>query len=94
MCVLCNIQVSWTEEIKKASRGNHLVRVFDEEGLAAVRKAQRSGVDTSSVTPLAEVVVSHPGAFNGPWVNSEILAAGLSIVVAYVALSTKSKLLS
>lgn len=59
-----------------------------------MRKAQRSGVDTSSVTPLAEVVVSHPGAFNGPWVNSEILAAGLSIVVAYVALSTKSKLLS
>lgn len=86
--------MSWTEEIKKARRGEHVVRLFDEEGFAAVRKAQRSGADIQSVSALAEVAVSHPGAFNGPWVNSEILAAGLAILVAYVAFSTKSKLLS
>lgn len=79
--------------MKKASRGDHVIRLFDEEGFAAVRKAHRSGA-ASSVTPLAEVNVNHPGAFNGPYVNSEILAAGLSILVAYVAFSTKSKLLS
>jgi len=70
------------------------VRLFDEEGFAAVRKAQRGGADSSSLPALAEVKVAHPGAFNGPYVNSEILAAGLSILVAYVAFSTKSKLLS
>lgn len=88
------LKVSWTEEPKKARRGEHVVRLFDEEGFAAVRKAQRSGADAESVAELASVIVSHPGAFNGPWVNSEILAAGLSILVAYVAFSTKSKLLS
>lgn len=86
--------MSWTEEIKKARRGDYIVRLFDEEGFGAVRKAQRSGADVTSIPALAEITVSHPGAFNGPYVNSEILAAGLSILVAYVAFSTKSKLLS
>lgn len=86
--------MSWTEETKKASRGDYVVRLFDEDGYTTVRKAQRSGSNAQAVPELASVVVSHPGAFNGPWVNSEILAAGLSILVAYVAFSTKSKLLS
>lgn len=86
--------MSWTEETKKARRGVYNIRILDEEGFAALRKAQRSGADTSSVAALAELTLSHPGAFNGPYVNSEILAAGLSILVAYIAFSTKSKLLS
>lgn len=86
--------MSWTEEQKKAHRGEYVIRLFDEEGFAAVRKAQRSGADITTISALADVSVSHPGAFSGPYVNSEILAAGLSILVAYVALSTKSKLLS
>lgn len=90
----CDFQVSWTEEVKKARRGDYVIRLFDEEGFAAVRKAQRSGADVASIPALAEVTVNHAGAFNGPYVNSEILAAGLSILVAYVAFSTKSKLLS
>lgn len=89
-----NLQVSWTEETKKASRGDYVVRLFDEEGFSAVRKAVRSGANANSVAELASVIVSHPGAFNGPWVNSVILAAGLSTLVAYVAFSTKSKLLA
>lgn len=71
-----------------------MIRLFDEDGFAAFRKAQRSSADVSSVPALAEVNLSHPGAFYGPYVNSEILAAGLSFLVAYVAFSTKSKLLS
>lgn len=86
--------MSWTEDTKKASRGDYNIRLFDEDGYTAVRKAQRSGADVQSIAELASVVVSHPGAFNGPWVNSEILAASLSIIVAYVAFATKSKLLS
>lgn len=87
-------QVSWTEEILTSSRGSRYVRLFDEEGFGAVRKAQRSGGDIKSIPALATINVYHSGAFSGPWINSEILAAVLAAAVAYIAFSTKSKLLS
>ena len=31
-------QVSWLEETKKAPRGNFEIKIFDDEGYAAVRK--------------------------------------------------------
>ncbi|XP_055541710.1 translocon-associated protein subunit delta [Wyeomyia smithii] len=87
-------QVSWNEEIKKASSGKYTIRLFDEESYAAVRKAQRAGEDVRSVKPLTNVVVHFPGAYKGPWINSEILAAGVVGIVAYVAFSTRTKLLA
>lgn len=87
-------QVSWTEEVKKAKSGDYSVNLYDEEGYGALRKALRSGEDISSVKPLVTVVVNHPGAYQGPWVNSEFMAAVLSVVVWYLAFSAKSKLLS
>ncbi|XP_059611125.1 translocon-associated protein subunit delta [Phlebotomus argentipes] len=86
-------QVSWNDEVKKAHSGDYNVRLYDEEGYGAVRKAQRSG-EENNVKPLATVVVRHPGSYTGPWFNSEILAAGLIAVVAYFAFSTRSKILS
>uniref|UniRef100_A0A2M4C279 Translocon-associated protein subunit delta n=1 Tax=Anopheles marajoara TaxID=58244 RepID=A0A2M4C279_9DIPT len=87
-------QVSWNEEIKKASSGKYQIRLFDEESFAAVRKAQRAGEDTNSVKPLTTVTVHFPGAYKGPWINSEILATGLVGFVAYVAFVTRSKLVA
>ncbi|XP_058060700.1 translocon-associated protein subunit delta [Anopheles bellator] len=87
-------QVSWNEEIKKASSGKYEIRLFDEESFAAVRKAQRAGEDTSSVKPLTTLAVHFPGAYKGPWINSEILATGLVGFVAYVAFMTRSKLVA
>ncbi|KAB0801539.1 hypothetical protein PPYR_05893 [Photinus pyralis] len=87
-------QVSWTEEIKNARRGEIKIRLFDEDGYTALRKALRANEDISTVSPLFSVSVSHPGAFNGPWLKSEFLAVALSVVVAYLALSSRSKLLS
>ncbi|XP_058453277.1 translocon-associated protein subunit delta [Malaya genurostris] len=87
-------QVSWNEEIKKASSGKYTIRLFDEESFAAVRKAQRAGDDVQSVKPLTNVIVNFPGAYKGPWINSEILATGVVAIVAYVAFSTRSKLLA
>lgn len=87
-------QVSWNEDIKKASSGKYTIRLFDEESFAAVRKAQRAGDDIQSVKALTNVVVSFPGAYKGPWINSEILATGVVAFVAYVAFSTRSKLLA
>nr|CAD7408504.1 unnamed protein product [Timema poppensis] len=87
-------QVSWTEEVKKARSGDYNVNLFDDEGYAALRKAVRSGEDASTVKPLVTVVVNYPGAYQGPWVNSEFMAAVLSLLVWYLAYSAKSKLLA
>jgi len=89
-----NLQVSWTEDPLISGRGERLIRLFDEEGFGLLRKAQRAGTNLKSIKEMAVVSVYHSGAYSGPWVNSEILAAVLSVIVAYVAFSTKSKLLS
>jgi len=87
-------QVSWVEETQKASRGNFEIKIYTDEGYAAIRKAQRSGEDTSSIAPLGVVVLNHPGAYNGPWINSEYAAAILAGAVLYYAYVTKSKLVA
>ncbi|KAK4871664.1 hypothetical protein RN001_015788 [Aquatica leii] len=87
-------QVSWTEDTKNARRGQINIRMFDEDGYTTLRKAIRAGEDISTVSPLFSVTVNHPGAFNGPWLKSEFLAVALSVIVAYLALSSRSKLLS
>jgi len=85
-------QVSWTTEVATATTGDHAIGLYDEDGHAAVRKAQRNGEPISSVKPLATIIVNHPGAYTGPLVNSEFMAAALSAVVFYVAFSTRSAL--
>lgn len=87
-------QVSWTDDPKTASTGDYHVVLYDDEGYAAYRKAIRNGEDASSVNPLVTILVNFPGAYQGPWVNSEIMAALMSIAVCYFAVSAKSQLLS
>lgn len=86
------LQVSWTEDIKKAHSGDYSVKLYDEEGYSAIRKAYRNAEDPSSVKPLAVVVVNNPGVYLGPWINSELLAVILAALVSYAAFSAKSKL--
>jgi len=87
-------QVSWTEDVKIARKGDFSINLYGEDGFAALRKAQRVGEPISSVKPLVTIVLNHPGAYHGPWVNTEFMAAVLAGVVGYVAFSAKSKLLS
>lgn len=87
-------QVSWTEDVKKAKSGDYNVNLYDEEGYGILRKALRSGEDTSTIKSLVTIVINYPGAYQGPWVNSEFMAAVLSVIVWYLAFSAKSKLLS
>lgn len=87
-------QVSWTEDVKKARSGDYSINLYDDEGYAALRKAIRSGEDPSSVKSLVTIVVNYPGAYQGPWVNSEFMAAMLSVLVWYLAFSARSKLLA
>ena len=97
--LLCNLQlhyryqISWTTEVKHAKTGDHEVNLFDEEGYTAAKRAIESG-EESAVKPLVTIVVNYPGAYKGPWINSELLAAALSILVFYLAYSSKSALLA
>jgi len=87
-------QISWTEEIKKGSSGNVVVRLFDEEGYANVRKAQRDGDKVSNVKSLIDINVATKSAYKGPWVKAELVAALFVGCVAYFAFTTKSKVQS
>lgn len=49
------LQVSWSEETKKAKSGNHEVKLYDEESYSIYKKAQRSGENTQNVKPLASL---------------------------------------
>lgn len=80
--------------MKKASSGDHSVNLYDEEGYAAYRKAQRSGESTSAVKALTKLSVYHPGTYKGAWIKSELLATILITGAAYLAFSTKNKLVS
>uniref|UniRef100_A0A2H1V8U1 Translocon-associated protein subunit delta n=1 Tax=Spodoptera frugiperda TaxID=7108 RepID=A0A2H1V8U1_SPOFR len=86
-------QVSWTEEPAKARSGTHDVLILDEEGWANLRRARRAD-PAAAVAPLIAIQLHHPGSYSGPWVNSEVLATALSILVAYTALRHKSKILA
>ncbi|XP_053500313.1 translocon-associated protein subunit delta [Ictalurus furcatus] len=85
-------QVSWSVPHNQASSGTHQVKFFDEEAYSTLRKAQRNNEDVEAIKPLFSVNVEHRGAWNGPWVSSEILAAVIGIVLYYFAYSTKSSI--
>ncbi|XP_074063614.1 translocon-associated protein subunit delta isoform X2 [Macrotis lagotis] len=85
-------QVSWSLEHKNARSGTYEVKFFDEESYSLLRKAQRSNEDVSAIRPLFTVSVDHRGAWNGPWVSTEVLAAMIGMAVYYMAFSAKSNI--
>lgn len=86
-----NLQVSWTEEIKKGTSGNVVVRLFDEEGYANLRKVQRDGGKVSNVKSLIDITINTKSAYKGPWVKAELIAGLIVAGVAYFAVTTKAK---
>ena len=80
-------QVSWTKDVKHAKTGDYQVKLYDEEGYAALKR-------DAAVTPLTTLNVNFPGAYNGPWVNSELVALVLALLVFYLAFSSKNALLA
>merc|ERR1712203_697573 len=86
-------QVSWTQEVKKATTGDRSVALYDTEGFTALRKSRALG-QASTVSPLVTIVIPYPGSYSGPWLNSEHLAAALAAAVFYLAFSSRSSLLA
>ncbi|KAH9503592.1 SWI/SNF and RSC complex subunit Ssr4 [Bulinus truncatus] len=87
-------QISITDEHKKLPAGNYDIRVFDEEGFALLRKAQRSGESTDSIKPLFTLKLNHPGIWTGVIVQTEFVAAMAAIIVWWFAYTAKGKLLA
>ncbi|XP_030624467.1 translocon-associated protein subunit delta-like [Chanos chanos] len=83
-------QVSWSLPHKQASSGTYQVKFFDEESYSALRKAQRNNENVETIKPLFVVNVDHRGAWSGPWVSTEVLAALIGILVYYLAFNAKS----
>ena len=91
-------QVSWAEEISKASSGEKEIKVYDEEGYAALRKAQRKAEETGSavapVEPMTRLSVYHAGLYKGPIFQVQVLAVSALVFVYYAAYNAKSKLVA
>uniref|UniRef100_A0A3P8NM17 Translocon-associated protein subunit delta n=1 Tax=Astatotilapia calliptera TaxID=8154 RepID=A0A3P8NM17_ASTCA len=84
------VKVSWSLPHKQATSGTYQVKFFDEESYSALRKAQRNNEDVNAIHPLFSVNIDHRGAWNGPWVSTEVVAALIGILVYYLAFSAKS----
>ncbi|KAJ8301938.1 hypothetical protein KUTeg_020925 [Tegillarca granosa] len=85
-------QISYSDEPKKLPSGQYDFRLYDDEGYASLRKAQRSGESTDNIKPLYTVSVNHPGVWKGPALQSEFVAALVAILVWYSAYVAKTKL--
>ncbi|XP_045603376.1 translocon-associated protein subunit delta [Procambarus clarkii] len=87
-------QVSWVEDAATAASGERPIKLYDEQGYAALRKAQRGNEDTSTVQAIATINLYHPGAYRGPWVQSETMAIVAAIFIYYYALTQKTRLMA
>lgn len=91
-------QVSVVEEHANLPKGVYSVSIYDEDGFASLRKAQRSteggegDAAAAAVEPLATISVNHGGVWKGAPVQSEIVALLLAAFVFYLAHSAKSNL--
>ncbi|XP_071960358.1 translocon-associated protein subunit delta-like [Antedon mediterranea] len=83
-------QVSWVEEHDAAKAGEYNVKIYDEEGFSAMRKAQRDGKTDSK--PLITIPVVHKGVNTGVWVRTEVIVTAASLVVWYMAYRSKSNI--
>merc|ERR1712055_375295 len=88
-------QVSWVKDHKKAETGAIPIKMYDDEGFTAYRKAQRSeGGDASEVAPLFTITVEHPGATKeGLFVQTEFIAVVGALLVWWCANSMRSQIM-
>jgi len=83
-------QIGWSEPHKTAHTGQIKLRLFDEEGFSAFKKAQRNNEDVKKVKELRIVEFYHQGLSSGPYVQSELLVTILFAVVYYWASKHRS----
>ncbi|KAI1308000.1 Translocon-associated protein subunit delta [Halotydeus destructor] len=87
-------QVSWTEELAKASSGPQLVKIYDQAGYSQIQKNEREGVSGQEVKPITTVTINHPGASKGWNINFQAVLTLVAVGVYYLAHSAKSNIVS
>jgi len=86
-------QISWTEELAKSRSASFEIPVYDEEGFAQLRKAQRGGGDASGVpNSLFSLTHNYYGTYKGPWIQTELVAAIAAVALWWFAYTNKAKL--
>jgi translocon-associated protein subunit delta len=89
-------QVSLVEEHANAPKGVYDVGIYDEDGYASLRKAQRTEnveeAAPAAVQPLVGFQINHGGVWKGAPVQSEIIAFITAVLLWYMAYSAKNKL--
>uniref|UniRef100_A0A914EP10 Translocon-associated protein subunit delta n=1 Tax=Acrobeloides nanus TaxID=290746 RepID=A0A914EP10_9BILA len=85
-------QVSWQHEHPESGSQNFDVKIFDEEQLAAYKKAERSGEDVSTVKPLFTTTHSHAGVTKNSPIASETVITVILLAAVYFAVNAKSQL--
>jgi translocon-associated protein subunit delta len=83
-------QIGWSESHKTARTGQIKLRVFDEDGFSALKKAQRNNEDVSKVKEIRVIDFYHQGTYSGPYVQSELLVTILFAAVYYWASKNRS----
>merc|ERR1712142_226300 len=88
-------QVSWSKDHKQAVTGTIAVKMYDDDGYTAYRKAQRTeGGDVAAVAPLFVVNIEHPGVSKeGLFVQTEFIAVVAALLVWWAANSMKSQIM-
>ncbi|XP_066912906.1 translocon-associated protein subunit delta-like [Clytia hemisphaerica] len=87
-------QISWAKDHKKATTGKINIKVFNNEGYNAYRKAQRNEEDVSSVKALFTVTVNHPGVSReGLFVQTEFLAVVAALLLFWTANSMRNQIM-
>ncbi|MFH4980949.1 hypothetical protein AB6A40_007658 [Gnathostoma spinigerum] len=87
-------QVSWQLDHAASFAQTMSVQIFDEDGFAAYRKAERSENNTQKVKPLFTIELKHPGVSKNFPVASETVVTLLIFTGLYFAYSYKSQLTS
>ena len=89
-------QISFSGTHEDLPKGAYGVRLYDEDGFAALKKAQRQeGAEEAAeaaVEPLAQLALEHGGVWKGELIRGETVALTLAFVCFYLAHSAKSGL--
>ncbi|CAG9541132.1 unnamed protein product [Cercopithifilaria johnstoni] len=87
-------QISWQLEHDDSAAQTFNVVIYDEDGLTAYRKTERSHGDTSKVKSLFIVQLNHPGVSKSSPIASETVITAFALIALYIGYHFKSQLMA
>nr|XP_042902681.1 translocon-associated protein subunit delta-like [Parasteatoda tepidariorum] len=87
-------QLSWTERGEQIFSGEHYIKVYDEKGYAALRKAHLYNKDTSNIPPAFLLSFYYSGIYNESMISSKSIVVVISMILCYLAFTQKANIRS